>query len=236
MRKSAMAIGALILWAGSALAGPMADFEESLREVYADYRTALFLTNSGKLPESVKVVAALKGKWDGIENKWGAAPPPQYADDPKWKETLDDVSATLDKAASELDGGALPAAHATLEEVREAISGLHERNGIISFSDRMNDYHAVMEQVLGKDLTKPNAMTMNEVHEMAAVLKYLAGDALAHPPAEASGSSEFEALAKAVSASVDAVFTAARAGDAEKLKVAIAKLKPSYARFFVKFG
>lgn len=100
----------------------------------------------------------------------------------------------------------------------------------------MNDYHAMMEQVLGKDLTKPNAITMNEVHEMAAVLKYLADDALAHPPAEAAGSSEFEDLSKAVSASVDAVVTAARAGNAEKLKVAIAKLKPAYARFFVKFG
>ena len=121
MRKSAMAIGALILWAGTALAGPMVDFEASLREVYADYRTALFLTNSGKLPESAKVMAAFKGKWDGIEKTWGAAPPPQYADDPKWKETLDDVSATLVKAASEIDGGALPAAHATLEAVREAI-------------------------------------------------------------------------------------------------------------------
>ena len=236
MRKSVMAIGALILWAGSALAGPMVDFEESLREVYADYRTALFLTNSGKLPESAKVVAAFKGKWNGIEATWGAAPPPQYADDPKWKETLDVVSATLDKASAEIDGGALPAAHATLEAIREAISGLHERNGIISFSDRMNDYHAVMEEVLGKDLTTPNAMTMNEVHEMAAVLKYLAGDALAHPPAEAAGSSEFEALAKAVSASVDAVVAIARTGNTEKLKIAVGKLKPAYAKLFLRFG
>ena len=236
MRTPTMLIGVLMLWASTALAGPVADFEKSLRVAYADYRAALFLTNSGKLPESAKVMAAFKGKWDGIEKTWGAAPPPQYADDPKWKETLDNVSATLVKASSEIDGGALPAAHATLEAIREAISDLHERNGIISFSDRMNDYHAVMEQVLGQDLTKPDAMAMTEVLEMAAVLKYLAGDALAHPPAEAAGSSEFEDLAKAVSASVDAVVTAARAGDAEKLKVAIAKLKPSYARFFVKFG
>ena len=236
MRKSTVAIAALVLWAGAALAGPVADFEKSLREAYADYRAALFLTNSGRLPESAKVIAAFKGKWDGIEKTWGAAPPPQYADDPKWKETLDDVSATLVKAASEIDGGALPAAHATLEAVREAISGLHERNGIISFSDRMNAYHAVMEQVLGQDLTKPDAVAINEIHEQAAVLKYLAGDALAHPPAEAAGSSEFEDLAKAVSGSVDAVVTAARAGDAEKLRAAIAKLKPAYAKLFVKFG
>ncbi len=236
MKKSTVAIVALALWAGAALAGSVADFEKSLREAYADYRAALFLTNSGKLPESAKAMAAFKNKWEGLEKTWGAAPPPQYADDPKWQDTLDEVSATLVKAASEIDGGALPAAHATLEAVREAISGLHERNGIVGFSDRMNAYHAMMEQVLGKDLAKLDATAMNEIHEQAAVLKYLAGEALAHPPAEAAGSAEFDGLGKAMSASVDAVVTAARAGDAEKLRAAIGKLKPAYAKLFVKFG
>jgi len=236
MSKLVVAACTLIFWIGTAVAGPVADFEKSLRDAYGDYRAALFLTNSGKLAESAEIIAAFKDKWAKLEKNWGKSPPPQYADDPKWKETLDEVSATLSKAASEIDGGALPAAHATLEEVREAISGLHERNGITSFSDRMNAYHAVMEQVLGKDIAKLDAVAMDEVQEQAAVLKYLASDAVSHPPAEAVGSSEFDGLAKAVSASADAVVTAARAGDIEKLKAAIGKLKPAYAKFFLKFG
>jgi len=80
------------------------------------------------------------------------------------------------------------------------------------------------------------AGTVTGSRYLAAVLKYLAGDALAHPPAEAAGSSEFEDLTKAMSASVDAVVNSARAGDAEKLKAAIAKLKPAYAKISLKFG
>ena len=236
MRKLRVAVCALLLWAGTGVAGPVTDFEKSLRDAYGDYRVALFLTNSGKLPESVKIIAAFKDKWAGLERNWGKNPPPQYADDPKWNETLDEVSATLAKAAAEIDGGALPAAHATLEDIREAISGLHQRNGIISFSDRMNAYHAVMEKVLEKDLSKLDSVAMDEIQEQAAVLRYLANDAITHPPVDAAGSSEFDGLGKAVSASVDAVVIAARTGNTEKLKIAVGKLKPAYAKLFLKFG
>ena len=231
-----MAVCALWLWAGTGVAGPVTDFEKSLRDAYGDYRVALFLTNSGKLPESVKIIAAFKDKWAGLKKNWGANPPPQYADDPKWNETLDEVSATIARAASEIEDGALPAAHTTLEDIREAISGLHQRNGVISFSDRMNAYHTVMEKVLEKDLSKLDTVAMDEIQEQAAVLKYLANDAVTHPPVDAAGSAEFDGLVKAVSASVDAVAIAARTGNTEKLKGAIGKLKPAYAKLFLKFG
>jgi hypothetical protein len=236
MRILRAAVCALLLWAETGVAGPVTDFEESLRDAYGDYRVALFLTNSGKLPESVKTIAAFKDKWARLEKSWGKNPPPQYADDPKWNETLDEVSATLAKAAAEIDGGALPAAHATLEDIREAISRLHQRNGIISFSDRMNAYHAVMEKVLENDLSKPDSVAMDEIQEQAAVLRYLANDAITHPPVDAAGSSEFDGLVKAMSASVDAVVIAARTGNTEKLKTAVGKLKPAYAKLFLRFG
>lgn len=236
MSKLPVAVCALMFWIGTAVAGPVADFEKALRDVYGDYRTALFLTNAGKHPESVKSITAFKVKWAGLEKSWGISPPPQYADDPKWKQSLDEVSATVAKAASEIESGALPAAHITLEAVREAIAGLHERNGIVSFSDRMNAYHRTMEHVLGRDISTLDAAAIDDIQEQAAILQYLANDAISHPPAEAAGSPEFEGLARAVSASADAVVAAARTGDSEKLKAGLGKLKPAYAKLFLKFG
>lgn len=46
----------------------------------------------------------------------------------------------------------LPKAHVTLEGIRSEIGELHDRNGMVSFSDRMNAYHARMEEVLALDL------------------------------------------------------------------------------------
>ena len=216
---------------GSVYAGSFADFENALRDAYGDYRSALFMTNTGKAEGSVKAMASLTTKWTAINKTWGANPPPQYADDPKWHETLQGVSGEINKAAEEITAGKFPEAHRTLEHVRESIGELHHRNNIVTFSDRMNSYHAIMEKVIDSAGLKPLTIL-----EQAAVLKYLAEQAVAQPPADASASSEFAGLAKAMNISVDAVLEAARAGDAAKIKAAIDGLKPAYAKLFVKFG
>lgn len=216
---------------GSAYAGSFADFENALRDAYGDYRSALFMTNTGKAEGSAKAMASLTTKWTTIDKTWGANPPPQYADDPKWHGTLHDVSVEFSKAAEEISGSKFAEAHQTLERVRELIGELHHRNGIVTFSDRMNSYHAIMEKVIGGAGAKPLTIV-----EQAAVLKYLAEEALAQPPADALASSEFAGLAKAMNASVDNVLEASRAGDPAKIKTAIDGLKPAYAKLFVKFG
>ena len=75
-----------------------------------------------------------------------------------------------------------PNSHATLEAVREAFGALHARNGIETFSDRMNAYHAQMEHILGLDLSALDAAGKQAMLEQAAVLAYLAQDVLAGPP------------------------------------------------------
>jgi hypothetical protein len=236
MRKTILAVGALLTFVGSAHAGPVADFELELRQAYGHYRTALFTTNSGKPRESAEAVAGFASQWQVLSEKWGISPPPQYVDDAKWPETLAVVRETVAKAGAEVEAGQLPAAHATLEQVRDAIGELHERNGIELFSDRMNAYHAEMEKALGIDLDAADAAKLDHVHEVAAVLTYLAADMLQHPPADARGAPEFEALAKAVTASVVHYAEAARARNVEGIRAATGALKPAYARLFLKFG
>jgi hypothetical protein len=236
MKRIAAAAIALALSFGSALSGEVTDFERSLRDVYGDYRKALFLTNTGKGAEAAAATEALIGKWQIITDQWSAKPPPHYADDPKWPETLKEVSRLAAKSAEEIKAARLPEAHETLEGVREAIGNLHTRNGIISFSDRMNAYHERMEHVLTTNISAPDQSLFDRLQEDAAVLKYLAESALAHPPAEAAGSDEFTALSRGLLASVEDLLDAARTSDTAKLKAAMQALKPAYAKLFVKFG
>ncbi|MCB1502221.1 MAG: hypothetical protein KDK07_20960 [Bauldia sp.] len=217
----------------AAFAGAVGDFESSLRRAYADYRAALFFTNAGNGDKAAASVTAFKDQWAVLTD--GAASPPQYADDAAYAATAAEVSALADKAAAEIAAGQLAEAHETLEGVREEIAALHERNGVISFSDRMNAYHARMEEILMSDHGALDAAALGQLREEAAVLVYLAGDIARHPPAEA-GEADFAPLLAAMETSATALLEAARAGDAAATASALKALKPAYSKFFLKFG
>lgn len=226
---------ALCLSSVAAFAGPFADFESDLRDAYGAYRAALFQSNAGNAAATTEAMAAFSSKWDALSATWGTEAPPQYADDARFGETLSAVASIADSAAAQVAGGDLAAAHLTLEEVREAIGALHDRNGIVTFSDRMNAYHAKMEEVLALDPAALTADDMPMVVGEAAVLAYLANDIAAHPAPEA----EDEAYAPLLAAFLSSVGTfdaAARTGDVETVRAAIGGLKVPYSKLFAKFG
>lgn len=222
---------------GAAAAGPVTDFEVAFSDAYASYRTALFATNSGDAVKSQQVLQAFDEKWAALVSNYAASPPPQYADDPLWSQTLMDVDSSLEQAQSDAANGQLAASHEALEAVRDAIGTLHARNGIETFSDRMNAYHAEMEHVLALDMTQLDPAMARTFLERAAVLSYLAEDVLLAPPNGVDANSpEFASLASAFKASVDQFLAAARSDDPDALRNAVGGLKVPYSKFFLKFG
>ncbi|MCB1487507.1 MAG: hypothetical protein KDJ88_08620 [Bauldia sp.] len=235
LRGTLLAMSAAVTFGSMAIAGPVQDFEKDMRAAYGDYRGALFFTNANKPEQAAKAVADFEQKWDALAADYAAAPP-HYADDPAYKETLAKVSEIAKTAAGEVADGKLPAAHETLEAIRDQIGGLHMRNGVISFSDRMNAYHAEMEHVLGRDYGNLDAVGMAALVGDAAVLHYLAMQIADHPPADATDNPAFEAAMKPFMASVEALQTAVQSGDAAAAKKAIGGLKPPYSKLFLQFG
>ena len=224
-----------LLFPVMALSGPVTDSEAALRDAYGQYRAALFLSNSGNAEGTGKALQALTETWAGLRAAWEALPPPQYADDPEFDATLATVSEIVDGASAKVAAGDLPGAHASLEEVRAQLSALHVRNGVFSFSDRMNAYHAKMEAVLAAGYAAQPDSGLGAMREDAAVLMFLADDIAAHP-APNSGIPEYAPLLAAFVASAAAFQDAARAGDVVAAKAAIAGLKVPYSKFFLKFG
>ncbi|MGC9371594.1 MAG: hypothetical protein ACP5DX_18845, partial [Paracoccaceae bacterium] len=182
-----------------------------------------------------KALAGLARKWDGLSADWATSPPPQYADDPAYAETLARVETTIAAAADQVAAGDLPGAHETLEAVRDALGELHLRNGIVTFSDRMNAYHARMEHVLMTDYAAMGEAALGLLREEAAVLAYLADDIAAHPAPEADDP-DFSPRLAALRKSVQALQEATRAGDLEAALAAARGLKKPFSQFFVKFG
>ena len=218
-----------------AFAGPFADFEGQLRQAYATYRAALFQTNTGEAEGAARALAGLAQKWDGLNAEWAASPPPQYADDPGFAETLAAVGTTVTAAADQVAAGDLPGAHESLEAVRDALGDMHLRNGIVSFSDRMNAYHARMEHVLLTDYAAMGEAALGPLREEAAVLAYLVDEIEAHPAPEANDPDYAPRIA-ALRQSVQALQDAARAQDLEAALAAVRGLKRPFSQLFVKFG
>lgn len=220
---------------GAATAGPVADFETTFRGVYGNYRTALFATNSGDAAKSAKAVAAFEDGWAALIADHGDNPPPQYADDPAWGDTLASVQARLANAQADVAAGTLPAAHEALEGIRDDIGALHDRNGIETFSDRMNAYHAAMEEILAIDPASVDAALVPHLLQEAGVLAYLAADIAAHPAPEAAHDA-YAPLASAFQASVAGFVTAVESADPDTIRAGMAGLKVPYSKFFLMFG
>jgi hypothetical protein len=214
----------------SAAAGPYRDAEAAIATVYAEYRTALFQTNGNNQALAVAALESFRAKWLALSRQWTAAPPPQYADDLQFGQTIGEVTNLADKAASSALSGDLAKSHEVLEGIRDALSGLRFRNGILVFSDRMNAYHAHLEHVLENKYP-----TLTDLGEDAAILDYLARDLERHRP-QGVDKAAFDQALGALNLSIAALRQAVRAGDATAVENARKGLKPPYARMFLRFG
>ena len=216
-------------------ASPHADAEAAVRAAYADYRTALFMTNQKDAKASLSSIEAFRAKWSALTEAWTRVAPPQYAADPGLQKTLRRVGDIAGEATRIASAGELAKAHEVLEEIRDQLAALRARNGVTTFSDRMNAYHEQMERVLLDGYDGFSAPGLARLRDDAAVLGYLAdrmvegGTALEPDPAR-------DAALGAVAGSVANLRAALRANDAGRTREAVAGLKGPYSKAFLRFG
>ncbi|MGH8640341.1 MAG: hypothetical protein ACRET6_01445 [Burkholderiales bacterium] len=232
----ALALGAMVLAGSAALAGPFAEFEEQMRAAYAPYRNALFQTNKKDKAASEQALKKFSSDWTALSARWSKEPPPQYVDDVEFASTLAAVTSVAEKGHAAISKGDLADAHEILEKIRDLLGGLRSRNGIVTFSDRMNAYHEAMEHILTKPYGGYDAKGLGELREGASVLAYLFGQLETHRPAHTVGIAEFGHALSGVKASVENLLAAARTGDPVATRQAVQKLKQPYSLLFLKFG
>ncbi len=222
--------------ASAALGGPIADFNAAFRQTYAGYRGALAVTNTPNREGSEKAVGAFQSSWSAFVARYRNSPPPHFAEDARWAETLDEVGAVVARASGEVAKGDIAAAHLTLEAVRERLAELRARNGVIAYSDRIDAFHHTMEEVVSKPYGGFSASGITSLVEDVAVLVHLGEELKKLPPPDAEKAADFAPTLAALLDAVRDLQTAARAGDADKIKAARAKVKPAFGKLFVKFG
>ena len=173
MKLSARGIllaAALTITSGICYAGPFQNFENEARAAYGAYRAALFSTNTGNVEKSIATVEKFSKGWSGLIAKWSTNPPPRYSTDAAFAKDMKEISAISSKALAQAKCGDLKTSHVTLERIRDMLAELRRRNGVISYSDHVNEYHTHMEHVLRARY----AGDKNRLAADAGMLAYLA--------------------------------------------------------------
>jgi hypothetical protein len=210
---------------------------DAIEAAYVPYRVVLFRTNSKAQAESEQALAQARQAWAAIVTRFARQPPAPYDRDPGVAGTLAEVAAVYDTAGRQIAAGQLTPAHETLEKARDLMAELRRRNGVVVFSDHMNEYHEQMEHVL---IEGPAQLaTVQGAQGLLArvgALEYLAGRLLSAAPAALKANPEFTSLHQQVLASVVAVRDALVRQDAAAARAAMEKVKKPYSQMFLKFG
>jgi hypothetical protein len=210
---------------------------DAMLAAYAPYRAALFRTNGKSQEEAAKALDQAQQAWQALRQQIGNKALAPYDRDAKFDDTLAQVSAVYERATVEVRANQLGAAHETLEGVRDLLAELRHRNNVAVFSDAMNAYHAQMEHMFqpGDPAMTTDAAWMEWMAQVG-VLEHLAGALRSDAPAPLRGDADFEAHLQAVQTAVAALRSATLARDKSAVREALAKLKPSYSRIFLKYG
>lgn len=210
---------------------------DAINAAYPAYRAALFRTNSQSQAESQQALQQARAGWQAVIERHGKTPPAPYDRDPQVLDTLNEVASVYQQADGQVQTGKLAEAHETLEAARDLIAELRRRNGVVTYSDHMNAYHAEMEHVLGESKTlDASPQRLLQLMARVGVLDYLVHKLRSEAPPKLAADPAFADALQGVEQSVGALRQAVLTQDLAKVRAALGQLKKPYSQMFLRFG
>ncbi|MEQ8665387.1 MAG: hypothetical protein RIC16_06660 [Rhodospirillales bacterium] len=124
-----------------------AGFEALMDRAYGAFRSAYWYTRTGNLGVAAIEMMTFDQTWRSLRNSYEAAPPEIYANDAAWAATLAEIEAINSAALDQASEGDRDGAHQTISVLQRVFAELRARNGVVSFSDHVNDYDAVIRKL-----------------------------------------------------------------------------------------
>ena len=235
---------AILLLSAAAASSPRASelgaFQATFAEAWAHYRQVSFYAGrAGNVDVAALELEDFITKWSALEAKYRGNPPDAFSDDAAWMETLEDVGSRARDGLDRLDAGDLDGARALLMPIRGIMGDLRRRNGIATYSDRIDELTAEMTVLARyrrevKELDDSAAVAM--VTRQAAVVAYLFERCAEEAPAAVAQDPEFKRQIEGGRESFAKLWKALETGDARLYRISIGELR-SYERIlFFRFG
>jgi hypothetical protein len=147
--KKFLLLVVVIMFAGAAQASEYAAFTNDLVKPYDFFKKSLALTSKKEDAEKAKsAISSFIETWGTFSAKYSGDVPKPFAG-------ISDFSVIIKRpveigklAAEQLKAGNIAQAHSTLEEVRYLMWEMRVKSGVVSLTDKANDFHEAMELVL----------------------------------------------------------------------------------------
>lgn len=124
-------------------------FRQDAVAAYGFYKKALSLTSkSDKQKKSIETVEKFLNSWTILADKYAQDAPAPFTHLTDYSKRMKKPLAIGKQALDELKSGEIASAHSTLEGVRYLLWNMRTVSGQVSLSDKVNDFHEVMEIVL----------------------------------------------------------------------------------------
>ena len=239
----ALALFAALLWPTTARADAttesLAEFLEAAAEAYAPYRGAMSYLHTGNVGLAALALDAMAARWAGLNERFRNQPPAAFAEDPAWRASLDEVTGRVADARAKLEAGDSEGAETALKPIRAALGDLRRRNGIVTFSDRIDAFSATMTAIWvhrrnPPDMTDPQALAT--LAGQARALRQALDEVAAGPPVEIAGDSQFQRLIEGAFESVATIDRAIEARDPALLIGALREIRSSEQLLWMNFG
>ncbi|MDH3594080.1 MAG: hypothetical protein OEU09_06530 [Rhodospirillales bacterium] len=242
MRKFLLAVLAALVLAGSAGAGrasELSDFNDATAEAYRHYRAAVSYLRTGNAALAAIELEAAAGRWRDVTGRFAANPPDAFAGDPAWGATLTGIGQSIGQALTSTDAGDLKRARETLAPVRGELGALRRRNGVIVFSDRVDEVTAAMDRLWRFRHERPDfgaAGTLRELTRGTAVLEHLLQRCQEEAPAALRNDPDFVRFLDSAAEGMERLWQAIEGRDEQLLINTLRELRSFERLFFLRFG
>ena len=167
-------IAGLATGAGAAHAGELADFNSAVATAYAPYRDAVSYLRTENVALAAFELDDAVAKWREVTDRFAEAAPDAFADDPSWTSTLRGIGTRLDDGLTAIDAGDEKTALQTLAPIRGELADLRARNGVMVFSDRVNEVTAAMDALWVYFSATPDLASAEVTRDITAKMAVLA--------------------------------------------------------------
>ena len=133
------------------LAAEYSTFQHDSVEAYGYYKKALSLTSKPNTQkESIATMEKFMSSWKVFTDKHKETAPEPFAALPNYTELVVQPLSIGQQVLIELKEGQIKTAHTTLEDIRYLLWKMRTDARLATLSDKVNDFHEVMEVVLDK--------------------------------------------------------------------------------------
>jgi len=173
-------------------------FHAAVAGAYQHYREAVHYYETGNRDLGELALDEFAAAWKALAGRYAAKPPPAYAKDSAFAETLAAVAAKAARAA----GAAPAAALAALRPVRADLAALRRRSGQRVFSDCVDAMNAAMDRLWAYRRKPPDAPQLPAFVAAVRATSARYRECLDQAPAATRDSAEFRRMMEGALASL----------------------------------